>query len=106
MAGAERAARRELLDRLARELRRPGWPGCRLRRTARLIPYLSIPRSGGGRLRVYCAGTGGAYGFLTGDGQLIPLNEGVAGAAREVAAACGRPAAGRAAAHPAGQPGP
>ncbi len=106
MAGAETAARRELLDRLAREMRRPGGPGCRLRWTARLIPYLSIPRSGGGRLRVYCAGAGGAYGFLTGDGQLILLSDGAAGAAREVAAACGWPAGGRAGAHPAGRPGP
>jgi hypothetical protein len=104
MAGPEKARRQELLNRLARELRRPGGPDVRQRRTLRLIPYLSVRRAGRGRLRVYCAGAGGSYGYLTGDGQLISLGDGVAGAAREVAAACGRPA-GRTAPRTAGQPG-
>ena len=103
----DRAARRRLLDGLAGELNGPGGPGCRRRRTLRLVAYVSIRRAGRGRLRVYCAGTAGLYAFLTGDGQLIvPGRGGLAAAAREAAAAAGQDA-GRAApaGQAAGQPG-
>jgi len=104
--GPEKAARRATLDSLARELRRPGGPGCRRRLTWRLVPYLSIGRAGRGRLRVYCIGARGRYGFVTGDGTVIRAGQGAAAAARDVAAACGRPAGEPAARRPAGQPGP
>ena len=104
-SGAEKAARREVLDSLARELRQPGGPGCRRRLTVRLIPYLSVRTPGQGRLRVYCISAGGAYAFLTGGGQLIRLGDGIAGAAREVTAACGQAAPGRPPARAAGHPG-
>jgi hypothetical protein len=45
-------------------------------------------------MRVYCAISSGAYGFLTGNGQLIGITGGIAAAAREIAAACGRPVPG------------
>jgi hypothetical protein len=96
---AEKRARRALLDSLARELGRPGGPGGRLRRTWRLVPYLSVRRAGRGRLRVYCAGTGGQYAFVTADGTVIGLGAGIPAAARDVAAASGRAREGR----PAGQ---
>jgi hypothetical protein len=92
---ADKNARREVLDDLARELNRPGGPGCRVRRTARLVPYLSVRRVSQGRLRVYCAGTADVYALLTSDGQLIRLDGGAAAAARQVAAACGRAGPGR-----------
>ena len=103
---AEKAARRELLAGLARELRQAGGPGCRRGWTLRLVPYLSVRRPGRRRMRVYCAGASGAYGFLTGSGQLVSLAGGVAAAAREIAAACGRPAPGLPAQRAAAPPGP
>jgi hypothetical protein len=109
MAGsrAEKTTRRRLLDDLARELSQSAGPAQRLRagrrRTMRLIPYVSLRRAARGRLRVYCVSDAGLYALLTGDGQLIRLDDGITAAARAVAAACcqagpGEPAADHAAA--------
>jgi len=89
---ADKAARRKLLASLACELRQTEDPGCRRGRTLRLVPYLSIHRPGRRRMRVYCVSASGAYGFLTANGQLIGITGGIAAAAREIAAACGRSA--------------
>jgi hypothetical protein len=94
MAGsrAEKSARRRLLAGLACELSQPDGlvrplrP--RMRCTVRLVPYLSLPDGARGRLRVYCVSDAGLYAFLTGDGQLIRLADGVPGAAQVVAALC------------------
>jgi len=90
VSGAEKNTRRQVLEDLARELNRPGGPGCRMRRTARLVPYLSVRKAARRRLRVYCAGVGGVYALLTGDGQLILLDSGIAAAAREITTAAGQ----------------
>ena len=104
--GTGKTARRELLGSLARELRQAGGPRCRRGRTLRLVPYLSIRRPGRRRLRVYCVGVGGAYGLLTGSGELISLAAGIAAAAQEITAACGHPAPGFPAERAAAPPGP
>jgi hypothetical protein len=114
MAGwrAENKHRRELLTDLAHELRPASGsayrPRPRLWLTWRLRPYLSVRTAARTTLRVYCAGAAGRYVLLTGSGQVIGLDEGVAKAAAAIAVACagrepGESAAGQAAAV---QPGP
>jgi hypothetical protein len=109
---AQKRQRRKLLAELAAELSSPRGPGPslrpRLRCTWRLSPYLSVRKAGRGRLRVYCASDAGQYAFVTGSGQVIRLDEGIAAAAGAVAAATardepGQPVPGRASAV---QPGP
>jgi len=109
MAGSGDGRRRlEVLAGLARELTVPSGPGAglrlRRRRTWRLVPYLGVRAPGRAWLRVYCAASGGRAALLTGDGDVIRLDTGMADAARQVTGACDRipglPAAGRAAVRP------
>ena len=109
---AENRRRRELLTRLAAALNPSSAAAhpirARLRLTWRLRPYLSVHASRT-RLRVYCAGRDGRYALLTGDGQMIRLDEGIPAAAAAVEAACTRRESGQPAAGPAAtavQPGP
>jgi hypothetical protein len=75
--------------------------------TWRLRPYLVVRASGRARLRVYCAGRAGRYALLTGNGQVIRLDEGIAAAAAAIRAACAGRESGQPAADPApAQPGP
>lgn len=87
---AENRRRRELLTRLAAAVSPSSASAhplrARLRLTWRLTPYLSVHASRS-RLRVYCAGRGGRYALLTGDGQVIGLDDGIAAAAEAVEAA-------------------
>ncbi len=110
-SNAENRRRRELLTRLAVAVNPSSASTdpirARLRLTWRLTPYLSVHASPA-RLRVYCAGRGGRYALLTGNGHVIPLDEGLAAAAVAVEAAythrdSGQPTAGAAAT---AQPGP
>jgi hypothetical protein len=96
MAGsrAEKAVRRRLLAGLARELSMVLRLPARRRCTAHLVPYLSLRRATGGRVRVYCVSDAGLYAFLTGDGTVISLDGGIAAAAQSVAAACRPPGPG------------
>ena len=55
--------------------------GARRRRTLRLTPYLILRTDHRRRLRVYCASDAGRYAFLTGDGRVISLDEGLRAAA-------------------------
>jgi hypothetical protein len=110
---AENRRRRELLTRLAAALSPPSASAYRiragLRLTWRLGPYLNVHADGWPRLRVYCAGRAGRYVLLTGNGQVILLDEGIAAAAAAVEAACSRRESGQPAAGPAAaavQPGP
>ena len=110
-SNAENRRRRELLTRLAAAVNPASGSAhplrARLRLTWRLTPYLSVHASRP-RLRVYCAGRAGQYALLTGNGQVIPLDEGIDAAAVAVEAVythrdSGQPAAGPAAVV---QPGP
>lgn len=104
--GAETTtSRREMLGALARELRRAGGPAARRGWTLRGVPYLSVRRPGRRRLRVYCVSAGGGRAFLTGTGQLVSAAAGIPGAAGEIAAAAGGPAARTAAPRTAAPPG-
>jgi hypothetical protein len=109
---AENRRRRQLLTRLAGALNpssASAYPvRARLWLTWRLRPYLSVRADGRARLRVYCAGRAGRYALLTGNGQLIRLDEGIAAAAAAIEAACTGLEAGQPAASPAAavQPGP
>jgi hypothetical protein len=108
---AENGRRRDLLARLAAALNLSSAAAYPLRvriwLTWGLRPCLSV-RGDRPRLRVYCAGRDGRYALLTGNGQVIRLDEGIATAAAAIEAAytlgdSGQPAAGPAAAV---QPGP
>jgi hypothetical protein len=109
---AENRRRRDLLAGLAGELSSPSGSEhparTRLWLTWRLTPYLSVQAARRPRLRVYCAGRSGRYALLTGDGQVIRLDEGIAAAAAAVEVACaGRRESRQPAAGPAPvQPGP
>jgi len=89
-SNAENRRRRQLLTRLAAAVNPSSAVAhpirARLRLTWRLTPYLSVHASRP-RLRVYCAGRDGRYALLTGDGQVIGLDDGVAAAAEAVEAA-------------------
>src|ERR1017187_8634763 len=89
MAGsrAEKAVRRRLLADLARELSMVLRLPARRRCTAHLVPYLSLRRATGGRVRVHCVSDAGLYAFLTGDGTVISLDGGIAAAAQAIAGA-------------------